>query len=74
MAAKSTTLPPYPPKLAEVPAHIEAVCGALAARYTRLRGASQARTKSGDISGADLFTRLAGPIDAGQWLIEAINR
>ena len=31
VAAKATALPPYPLKLADAPAHIEAVCAALAA-------------------------------------------
>jgi len=70
VAAKSTALPPYPLKLADAPAHIEAVCAALAAYSTQLRDASQACAQSGDISSADLFTRLLGAIDAQQWLIE----
>jgi len=71
VATKSTALAPYPLKLADATAHIEAVCAALAAYSTQLRDASQACTQSGDISSADLFTRLLGAIDAQQWLIEA---
>lgn len=70
-AAKASVLPPYPLRLADGPAHIEAVCVALAAYSTQLRDASQACTQSGDVSSADLFTRLLGAVDAQQWLIEA---
>jgi starvation-inducible DNA-binding protein len=71
MAARATTLRPYPEDIAEGLAHVDALSAALADHGAKLRAAIESADRLGDADTADLFTGLSRETDKYLWFLEA---
>ena len=71
MAARATTLRPYPEDIAEGLAHVDALSAALADYGAKVRAAIESADKLGDADTADLFTGLSREVDKYLWFLEA---
>jgi starvation-inducible DNA-binding protein len=71
LAARATTLRPYPEDISEGLAHVDALSAALADYGAKLRAAIDSADKLGDADTADLFTGLSRETDKYLWFLEA---
>ena len=71
VAAKKSTLKPYPLDLADGVDHLEALASRLGNFGKAVRAAIDETDKAGDADTADLFTGVSRAIDKDLWLIEA---
>jgi starvation-inducible DNA-binding protein len=71
VAVARSYLIPYPHGIAEVPAHIFALAGSLAAFGQAIRNAIGATTLSGDADTADLLTEVSRAVDQQLWFVES---
>ena len=69
--AKRSFMLPYPLGVADVPEHVFAVAGALAAFGESAREAINLATTAGDADTADLFTQISRGVDQQLWLVES---
>lgn len=71
VVAGRSQLEPYPLRLAEGRAHLEALAGALARFGKAVRQAIDESGKAGDADTSDLFTGVSRDVDKSLWLVEA---
>ncbi len=71
VAVARSYLIPYPHGIAEVPAHIFAVAGSLAAFGQAIRNAIGETTNRGDVDTADLLTEISRAVDLQLWFVES---
>ena len=71
VAAKRSTLKPYPENIATGRAHAEAVADALAQSAKEVRSAIHKAAELGDAGTEDLFTGISRDLDKHLWFVEA---
>jgi starvation-inducible DNA-binding protein len=71
VAAKKSTLPPYPLNISNGRDHVEALSTALAAFGKAAREAIDQSDKLGDKDTADIFTEVSRETDKNLWFVEA---
>jgi len=71
VAAKKSTLPPYPLNISSGRDHVEALSTALATFGKAAREAIDHADKLGDKDTADLFTEVSRGTDKNLWFVEA---
>ncbi len=71
VAAKASSLKPYPVKAVDEAEHIEAVSQALAAYGELVRKAIDQCEKLEDAGTTDLFTQISRGVDKSLWFVEA---
>jgi len=71
VSASRTRLPEYPLSIADGPAHVDAVAGALSTFGQEVRGTIDEANAMEDDDTADLFTEVSRGIDKWLWFVEA---
>ncbi len=71
VAARSSSLEPYPLDISEGSAHLEALADRLADFGKKARAAIEQATALGDADTADLFTAVSRDADKYLWFLEA---
>ena len=71
VAAKATSLPPYPTDIRKVEDHLSALVERVAATAKAVREAIDTADEAGDADTADIFTAYSRDLDKHLWFIRS---